>query len=196
MGSGWSTMVGDSKVNRMWIQGEFQGWETGPKAVYSQSGMLSLHQKEKFDVRALKGREDCEPEQMGKLECVLLTNLQLTIKILQQVSWSCGEWWMSGMPFQSHPSSRNRRLSVPDLDVGAQEWSEGSDKNQKITKASGRIMPEPPESRHKQELAEFQEDKTPGNQENPYMIMRARKNLEFKLQILENVSLATDSNFT
>ena len=70
----------------MWIQGEFQGLETGPKAVYSQSGMLSLHQKEKFDVRALKGREDCEPEQMGKLECVLLTNLQLTIKILQQVS--------------------------------------------------------------------------------------------------------------
>lgn len=55
----------------------------------------------------------------------------------------------------------------------------------------GCVIPEPPESLQKQELAEFQEVKIPGNQKNACMIMRARMNLENKLQILGKFPLRT-----
>lgn len=102
-GSEWSMMVGSSKVNRMWIQGEFQGWEIWPKAVHSQGGRISLYQKDTFLCGVLKVREHCEPNPMGKLVGCSWQTLSWLLKYGSKGAARVSDKWVEA-PFQSHPA--------------------------------------------------------------------------------------------
>lgn len=117
---------GGSKVTWMWIQSEFQGWETWPKAVVSQMEWWSNIKRRNMvwhsesQVRQSNGQVGAHtPDTLGWLSKHCRKGAEHNVSKERVV-----------VPFQSHPSSRNKEVLHTRLGC----WSKSDQKADKLTR--------------------------------------------------------------